>query len=176
MTGPDEAGWNIRLARPDDAPAMPAIERAAGAMFDRIEGLAGVAGQQTVPVDRLRRYIARGHCLVAASGERLVGFLVTQPFGRELHVYEFSVHPDWQGRGIGTALLRACQIDARNCGFTAVTLTTFEQVPWNAPFYRRMGFRDVDPVEHQRLAREIANDAAHGFPAGSRVAMASKIS
>ena len=101
---------------------------------------------------------------------------MTQPFGRELHVYEFSVHPDWQGRGIGTALLRACQIDARNCGFTAVTLTTFEQVPWNAPFYRRMGFRDVDPVEHQRLARELANDAAHGFPAGSRVAMASKIS
>ncbi|MEL7690555.1 GNAT family N-acetyltransferase [Citromicrobium bathyomarinum] len=176
MTGPDEAGWNIRLARPDDAPAMPAIERAAGAMFDRIEGLAGIAGQQTVPVDRLRRYIARGHCLVATSGETLVGFLVTQPFGRELHVYEFSVHPDWQGQGIGTALIRACLIDARNCGFIAVTLTTFDQVPWNAPFYRRMGFRDVDPTEHKRLALELENEHANGFPADSRVAMASNIS
>lgn len=150
---------------------MPAIERAAGAMFDRIDGLAGIAGQHTVPIDRLRRYIAHGHCLVAVADETPVGFLVTQPFGRELHVYEFDVHPDWQGRGIGTALLHACMIDARNGGFTAITLTTFDQVPWNAPFYRRMGFRDVDAIDHPRLAGELEEEAAHGMPPGSRVAM-----
>ena len=171
----DTSGWRIRLARAEDAPAMPAIERAAGAMFDRIDGLAGIAGQHTVPIDRLRRYIAHGHCLVAVADETLVGFLVTQPFGRELHVYEFNVHPDWQGRGIGTALLHACMIDARNGGFTAITLTTFDQVPWNAPFYRRMGFRDIDPAAHQRLAGELEKETADGMPKGSRVALLRKI-
>ena len=163
--------WHIRLARRGDAATMPAIERTAGRMFERIEGLAWVAGQAPVPVDRLERYIARGHCLVAEANEQLVGFLVTEPFGRELHAYEFSVHPDWQGRGIGSALLRGCMIDARNSGFTAITLTTFEDVPWNAPFYRRMGFIDIARADHPRLAGELAREVGQGMPAGRRIAM-----
>ncbi len=171
MTAHDNSDWHIRLARADDAPAMPAIERAAGAMFARIEGLEGI-GRDSVPVDRLRRYIARGHCLIAAAGETLVGFIVTEPFGRELHIYEFSVHPDWQGCGVGTAMLHACIIDARNGGFAAITLTTFGEVPWNAPFYRRMGFRDLtDTADHPRLAEELNKEYGHGMPPGSRVAM-----
>ena len=150
---------------------MPGIERAAGRMFERIEGLAHIAGQHTVPMDTLQRYIARGHCLVADHGDTLIGFLVTEPVGRELHVYEFSVHPDWQGRGVGAALLRGCIIDAGNSGFSAITLTTFREVPWNAPFYRRHGFVDVDPADHARLAAELSKEEAHGMPPGSRVGM-----
>ena len=150
---------------------MPEIERAAGRMFERIEGLAHTAAQEPVPVERLERYIARGHCLVAQSAEHAIGFLVTEPFGRELHVREFSVHPDWQGRGIGAALLRGCMIDARNSGFTAITLTTFDAVPWNAPFYRRMGFVDIAGDDHPRLAGELAREAEHDMPPDARIAM-----
>ena len=153
------------------AEAMPAIERAAGAMFARIEGLADIAGQHTVPVERLLRYIARGHCLVAVHEEALIGFIVTEPFGRALHVWEFNVHPDWQGRGIGAALLRGCMIDAGNSGFTAITLTTFAEVPWNAPFYRRLGFVDVEGGDHPRLSAELDKEYGHGMPPGSRIAM-----
>ncbi|GAB5349189.1 GNAT family N-acetyltransferase [Alteriqipengyuania sp. 357] len=171
MTPGEDAQWSIRLARPGDADAMPAIERAAGTMFERIDGLAGIAAQDTVPVERLLRYIARGHCLAAVHDEAVIGFLVTEPFGRELHVREFSVHPDWQGRGVGSALLRGCMIDAGNSGFTAITLTTFAEVPWNAPFYRRLGFVDLDPVDHARLAGELEREYGHGMPPGSRIAM-----
>jgi len=171
MRPPDGDAWSIRLARGADAEAMPAIERAAGAMFERIEGLAGIAGQHTVPIERLLRYIARGHCLVAVREEAPIGFIVTEPFGRELHVWEFNVHPDWQGRGVGSALLRGCMIDARNSGFAALTLTTFGEVPWNAPFYRRMGFVDIESGDHPRLAGELAKEYGHGQPPGSRVAM-----
>ena len=86
-------------------------------------------------------------------------------------MWELSVHPDWQGRGIGAALLRGCIIDAGNSGFTAITLTTFDEVPWNAPFYRRLGFVDRDPADNARLAQELAREEAHGMPPGSRVAM-----
>ncbi|MEL7730244.1 GNAT family N-acetyltransferase [Citromicrobium bathyomarinum] len=171
MRPPHEDAWTIRLARKADAEAMPAIERAAGTMFARIEALAEIAGQHTVPLDRLLRYIARGHCLVAVHEGALIGFIVTEPFGRELHVWEFNVHPDWQGRGIGAALLRGCMIDAGNSGFTALTLTTFDEVPWNAPFYRRLGFADLDADAHPRLAEELAKEYGHGMPTGSRVAM-----
>ena len=42
--------------------------------------------------------------------------------------------------GIGAGLVRAAQIDARNTGIKALTLTTFRDVAWNAPFYARLGF------------------------------------
>lgn len=164
--------WSLRLARMDDAEAMPPIESAAGKLFKQIEGLAGIAGNQTVPVDRLKRYIRKGHCLVAHVGDAMAGFLVNEPFRRELHIWEFNVHPDFQQKGVGAGLLRACLIDARNSGFAAVTLTTFRDVPWNAPFYARLGFEEVSALDaHPRLAGELALEADHGLPIERRCAM-----
>lgn len=164
--------WSLRLARPGDAAAMPAIEAAAGNLFREIEGLAAIADSPPVPVERLDRYIRKGHCLVVHVGGVLAGFLVNEPFRRELHIWECSVHPDFQQRGIGAGLLRACAIDARNSGFAALTLTTFRDVPWNAPFYERLGFEEVTALDaHPRLAGELALEADHGLPIERRCAM-----
>lgn len=164
--------WSLRLARPDDAETMPSIESAAGELFRQVDGLSGLAGAQTLPVERLQRYIRKGHCLVAHVGDEMAGFLVNEPFRRELHVWELSVHPDFQQRGIGAGLMRACLIDARNAGFAAVTLTTFRDVPWNAPFYARLGFDEVTALDaHPRLAGELALEADHGLPVERRCAM-----
>ena len=164
--------WSLRLARKGDAELMPAIEAGAGKMFADIEGLAGIAGTHTLPVDRLEKYIRKGHCLVAHVGAAMAGFLVNEPFSRELHIWEMDVHPDYQQRGIGAGLLRACLIDARNSGFKAVTLTTFVDVPWNAPFYAKLGFEEVTALDaHPRLAGELAVEADHGLPAERRCAM-----
>lgn len=171
MTRIDEETWAIRLARSGDAEELPAIERAAGAMFAALDQFAWVARQVPLPPEKLRRFIARGHSLVANHKEKIVGFLVSEPFGADLHVREVSVLPDWQGRGIGAALLRGCMIDAGNSGFEALTLTTFGEVPWNAPFYRRLGFVDVDPAAHPRLAEELTRDEANGMSPDTRVAM-----
>ena len=164
--------WSLRLARGSDAESFPSIEASASRLFDTVEGLGGIAGQHTIPVERLRRCIAKGHCLVALSGERLVGFLVNEPFSRELHLWEFDVHSKFQQQGIGAGLMRACQIDARNCGFRALTLTTFREVPWNAPFYERLGFVEIaDVASHPRLHDEIEKEVAHGLPRERRCAM-----
>lgn len=168
----DRSDWSLRLARPDDAEAMPAIEAAAGALFSEVDGLDGLAGTHTLPVDRLQRYIRKGHCLVVHVGDAMAGFLVNEPFQRELHIWEMDVHPHYQQRGIGAGLLRACLVDARNSGFRAVTLTTFRDVPWNGPFYARLGFEEVTALDaHPRLAGELALDADHGLPAERRCAM-----
>ncbi len=164
--------FEIRLARPDDAAHLPEVELAAGTLFRQIEGLSGVAGMHAIPAERQRRLIAKGHSLIAEIDTRIVGFVSTEPFGRELHIREFSVHPDVQRRGIGGTLLRAVAIDARNAGFSALTLTTFRDVPWNGPFYERHGFVELrEPANHPRLAADLAVEAEHGLPRERRCAM-----
>ncbi len=55
----------------------------------------------------------------------------------------------------------------------AITLTTFTNVPWNAPFYSRMGFRiKASPDLDQRLAALLSEEYKHWFASGSRCAMA----
>ncbi len=155
--------WSIRLAKPEDADHLPNIERAAGKLFE---------SNHAIPPERHRKLIAKGHCLIAVSGERIAGFLASEPYGRELHIIELSVHPDFQRQGVGARLMRGCQIDALNSGFSALTLTTFRDVQWNGPFYQRLGFVEVEELDsHARLRDEIAKEISHGLPADQRIAM-----
>jgi GNAT superfamily N-acetyltransferase len=161
--------WSLRLARPADAETMPEIERAAAVAF---------AAEPTVDPARTRsqadysRLIRKGHCLVAHVGETMAGFLVAEPFSRELHIWEMDVVPTFQRRGIGAGLVRAAQIDARNTGIKALTLTTFRDLAWNGPFYTRLGFEEVSALDaHPRLAGELANEIDDGLPADRRCAM-----
>lgn len=161
--------WSLRLARPDDAAAMPAIERAAAVAY---AGEASIDPARTRTEADYTRLIRRGHSLVAHCGETMAGFLVAQPFSRELHIWEMDVVPAFQRRGIGAGLVRAAQIDARNTGFKALTLTTFRDLAWNGPFYTRLGFEEVTALDaHPRLAGELANEVEDGLPADRRCAM-----
>ncbi|MGB3712303.1 MAG: GNAT family N-acetyltransferase [Erythrobacter sp.] len=172
MSGSTRTDWSLRLARPGDADAMPAIERAAARKFLADPDLADLDPNDTWTPDKLRGLIRKGHCLVSEADGRLVGFLASEPFRRELHVWEMDVHPDYQRRGIGAGLVRAAQIDARNSGFRALTLTTFRDLAWNAPFYARLGFEEVTALDaHPRLVGELANEADNGLPAERRCAM-----
>jgi GNAT superfamily N-acetyltransferase len=148
---------------------MPGIEHAAAVAF---------AGEPAIDPARTRseadyaRLIRKGHCLVAHVGEAMAGFLVAEPFRRELHIWEMDVDPHFQRRGIGAGLVRAAQIDARNTGFKALTLTTFRDLAWNGPFYARLGFEEVVAIDaHLRLAGELANEADDGLPMDRRCAM-----
>lgn len=92
---------------------MPAIERAAATLFAQEPSVDPAKTRSEADYARL---IRKGHSLVAHVGERMAGFIATEPFGRELHIWEMDVDPALQRRGIGTGLVRACQIDARNSG------------------------------------------------------------
>ena len=55
-------------------------------------------------------------------------------------MHEVSVRHDSQGNGLGRRLVEAAMEYAQSEGLRCVTLTTFAEVPWNAPFYERLGF------------------------------------
>ena len=164
--------WSIRLARREDAEVLPEIERSAAALLGGYPGIEGIDPDQVMTGAQYRALIAKGHSLVATVGTRVVGFLVTEPCGRELHIREIDVAAPWQRQGIGAILIRACGIDAGNAGFAALTLTTFRNVPWNAPFYAGLGFVEVEePEEHSRLCAELETEERAGFNREQRVAM-----
>ncbi|ANF59290.1 hypothetical protein [Halotalea alkalilenta] len=49
-------------------------------------------------------------------------------------------------------------------GIHALTLTTFRDVPFNAPFYRRLGFDIVtDERSGERLAQLLESERQRGF-------------
>lgn len=81
--------------------------------------------------------------LEAHEGGEVLGFARLLEVGDTLHLEQLSVRPDRARQGIGAALVAAVLADAADRGFRAVTLRTFADVPWNAPFYERFGFRTV---------------------------------
>jgi predicted N-acetyltransferase YhbS len=84
-----------------------------------------------------------------------------------------SVRPDYQGVGVGRALIEWVVAWAAQAGMPAVTLTTFVDVPWNAPLYRRLGFRGLAEYEIGPELRAIQEtEAAHGLDPATRVACA----
>jgi hypothetical protein len=51
-------------------------------------------------------------------------------------------------------------------------LSTFRDVPWNGPFYRKHGFRDLQPAEWTPGMRAIREkEAQHGLRVEARVFM-----
>ena len=48
--------------------------------------------------------------------------------------------------------MAAAEAEARGMGLVALTLTTFETVPWNGPFYVRLGYQVLpEPPRNSHL-------------------------
>ena len=76
------------------------------------------------------------------------------------------------GQGIGRRLIDAAIAAARVRGLSAVTLTTFRHVPWNAPYYQRLGFETLAAHQlNQRLAIILKGEVEAGLPGDRRCAM-----
>jgi ribosomal protein S18 acetylase RimI-like enzyme len=62
-----------------------------------------------------------------------VGYVIADVLDGRAHIEQVSVRPASSRRGIGRALVDQVTEWARERGLPAVTLTTFAEVPWNAP-------------------------------------------
>lgn len=105
-----------------------------------------VADDGPIPTETLDRYRRAGRAWVAVDdADRPVGYLVLDLLDGAGHVEQVTVHPDARGQRLGAALLDAAQEWSAQHASGALTLTTFADVPWNAPYYRRLGFAEVGP-------------------------------
>jgi GNAT superfamily N-acetyltransferase len=163
----------IRLSRPDEVEALRQIERSAAQAFRLIEALSWLAVGDVQSAERHLECIAGGTNWTAVTeGDRPVGFLSAEVAEHELHIAEISVDHLHQGFGIGRKLIQHALAEAAARGLAAVTLTTFRTIPWNAPFYERLGFRMLDEAElSPRLEEVLALEAEHGLSRDTRCAM-----
>ncbi|WP_051870026.1 GNAT family N-acetyltransferase, partial [Streptomyces resistomycificus] len=123
--------------------------------------------------DVLERYRREGRAWVAVDdADAPVAYLVCEPVDGALHVEQVSVRPDAARRGVGRALLAYAADRAREEGLAGLTLTTFTQVPWNAPYYARLGFRVLEEAELTPGLRKIrAHERELGLDRWPRVCM-----
>jgi GNAT superfamily N-acetyltransferase len=87
--------------------------------------------------------------------EELVGFALCSDRGDDLYLDQLSVLPRHGRQGLGTRLVRRCLQEAEARSFRRVSLSTFRKVPWNGPFYRKLGFREVPVWRLQGWQLEI---------------------
>ncbi|HET9149944.1 MAG TPA: GNAT family N-acetyltransferase, partial [Alphaproteobacteria bacterium] len=107
-------------------------------------------------------WIGAGGVRVTEVDGVVAGFIAAAPLGQALHIHVLAVHHHHQRQGIGTALLAATRIAAAEQGFGEMTLTTFANVSFNAPFYARLGFR-IEPAPPAPLAAILNAEARRGL-------------
>jgi GNAT superfamily N-acetyltransferase len=164
---------SIRPTTVADTSLLPEIERSGASTFLTLPDLAWIATDRVLDEAQHQGFIAAGlHWVAVDDGDRPIGFLAAERFGPELHIWELSVRAQWQGRGIGRRLIAAACAAAKAAGLAAATLTTFRDVPWNAPFYTKVGFAILEGDEiDERLAKVLAYERELGLPRERRCAM-----
>lgn len=162
----------IRSARVDDLPVLGDIERAAGGAFRHL-GMDLVADADPLSVSELSRFQAEGRAWVVADDTDFpVAYLLVEEVEGNGHVEQVSVHPDHARQGLGRTLLEVAQHWAQHRGLSALTLTTYADVPWNAPYYARLGFGIMAEGDlSEGLSRIRAREESAGLAAWPRVVM-----
>ncbi|MFI6597033.1 GNAT family N-acetyltransferase [Nonomuraea sp. NPDC050536] len=131
---------SIRPAEPRDLAALPDIERVCDGVFHEV----GIVFPDGAPV--IEEVIAQG-APVWVAGDPPVGFAGIIELDGRVHLEQLAVLPQHGRRGIGGALVSAVLAAAAAQGSPGVTLLTFRDVPWNAPFYARHGFTEFPAAQ-----------------------------
>ena len=122
-----------------------------------------------------RQRIRRGDCLVAVADRRIVGTITLQApdpsaairFYRApdvASIHQFAVDPDYQGDGIGHALLQVASTWGRTRRYAELALDTPAPIGPLRDYYVRQGFQLVGLVQ---LAGRTYESAVMAKPLGS---------
>jgi GNAT superfamily N-acetyltransferase len=149
----------VRTATATELAVLGDVERAADEVFAPL----GIVFPPGTVIDEVTDPSA-----VLVAGDPPVAFAYAVPLDGHLHLHQIAVHPSEHRRGLGSALMAAV---ISRAGAAGVTLTTFRDVPWNGPWYTRLGFTEVTEPG-PGLAALVAGERAAGLvELGARAAM-----
>ncbi len=158
---------DVRLALPADLPSVQGIEDAADQVFAAVMDISTWGGCPTGQ----ERVDEPGFLFVAAEADEVVGFAHVLDLDGRAHLEQIAVLPDRARRGIGSALVEQVCRYAAEQGFAQVTLRTFADVVWNAPFYARHGFVVLEPEPEWMAPLRESEERVGLTRQGTRVAM-----
>ncbi|KAJ9607136.1 hypothetical protein H2200_008208 [Cladophialophora chaetospira] len=164
---------HVRPASESDIDYIWAIDSSATKKFGSIPALADLAASEESP-EKFESWLNQGRVYLVEERDAPVGFVAAHEVNDVLHINEIGVHEDHQGKGIGALLLQAIfewgQDIARqnNRDVARVSLTTYADVAWNGPWYKKHGFRKVEgelvgPWHAEEAKQDVQNLARPGY-------------
>lgn len=171
MTGLKMSAITVSLAKRSHLTEISKIELAAATMFSE-EDLPRNLRYKVTHISYLQEAIDQGCLWVALHDNKPVGFASASTIDGAGYLDEVDVRPEFTREGIGTRLVTAVIDWARSEKFPCLMLITFRHVAWNAPFYEKLGFREMDSTEHgKELSGLIKKERRIGLNVSKRVAM-----
>lgn len=141
--------WIVRPAEPRDAEGLAQCVAAAYQMY-----IPRMGGQKPGPM--LADYaeeIARHQVWVADANEEIIGGLVLILYADYILLDNIAVHPNYQGRGVGRALLQLADAEALRQGYGELRLYTHVTMTENIDLYTRIGWIETHRGEQAGYAR-----------------------
>ena len=124
----------IRECRPEEAEALLALWQVAGTSPSVTGTIADIQG--TIE--------SSASVLVAEADQRIVGSLIAAFDGWRGNMYRIAVHPDYQRRGIGRALVKEGERWLVKQGAKRITALVEEKYPWAVAFWSSVGY-EIEP-------------------------------
>jgi ribosomal protein S18 acetylase RimI-like enzyme len=149
------------------------VERSAAEIF-RTVNLGSLADDETtVAPSILATMVDSNHLLVAVNeSDQPIGFVGGMDIDGNFHIVEISVAQAVQGKGVGSALMAEMTRQVKEEKFMVMTLTTYRNVAWNGPWYKKMGFQEVTAEEMGKEYLKIWDvESQHGHDMASRCVM-----
>ncbi len=171
-----ESGYTIRFARAEELTLLAQIERSAAILFIDTP-YAFLVKAEPLSLDFVQQRFQAGQVWVAVDRDDVVvGFAITREVDRTIYLQEIDVDPKHGRRGIGTALIETISDWAQFHRHDTISLSTFSDLPWNAPFYAKLGFRVLEESELTSGFQQIRQQEMEaGLPISERVIMARQL-
>lgn len=138
MAGDD---LRFRPATRDDVEAIRALVHAAYAKW------VPLIGREPMPMKTDYAVAIVEHDFdLLCDGDSIAGLIETQHRPDHLWIENVAVHPDRQGKGLGTKLLKWAEKRAEVAGTGELRLLTNEAFTANIKFYKKLGYK-IDRTE-----------------------------
>jgi ribosomal protein S18 acetylase RimI-like enzyme len=142
--------WLVREATEGEAEALAALLRAA---FEEYRGrLDPPSGAHAETAETVRGHLKTARAILAFAGQVLVGCAFLRPEEGRLYVFRLAVLPAHRGRGLGRALLRHAEQEARARGLPRVHLGVRMALARQVALYESLGYRRVAEGTHAGYA------------------------
>ncbi|MDR2893718.1 MAG: GNAT family N-acetyltransferase [Deltaproteobacteria bacterium] len=164
------SSYILQPAKLLDILLLASIEAAAGTIFHTGSLPENILAER-VPHDIFEDAINQGRLLVAVDADQVpVGYAFWQNIDGSALLAQMDVHPQHGRKGLGRTLVLQIIDQVAKAGFPYLYLTTFSYIPWNAPFYQKLGFAILDAENQPDFIKDILRDEqARGL--SNRVAM-----
>ena len=137
-----DASWDLRSARASDRDFLYALNEAT--MRDYVERVWGWDDEaQAAFFDN--RFQPDAWQVIQVGGQE-IGVLILEEREGEIYLAEIQILPNWQGRGIGSAIVRSLMDSAVTAG-KPVTLRVLHVNKRARALYERLGFRPIKQID-----------------------------